>query len=153
MRKAVVFILIVIPMVLSNCSTGNQEKKVKESGSGNGVIQLTEANFKKNIYNYDAGKSWEYAGKLPAIIDFYADWCPPCRQLSPLVEEVAKEYQGKILVYRVNTDQEKILAQSLGITNLPTLLYIPSEGMPKASMGWIPKDTLVKTINEFLLTR
>ena len=95
----------------------------------------------------------EICGDSPVIIDFYADWCPPCRQLSPLVEEVAKEYQGKIAVYKVNTDKEKVLAQSLGITSLPTLLYIPSEGMPQASMGYVPKDTIIKTIKEVLLIR
>ena len=78
---------------------------------------------------------------------------PPCRQLSPLVEEIAKEYQGKIIVYRVNTDQEKLLTETLGISSLPTLLYVPAKGKPQVTLGMIPKNEIVKTINEVLLTR
>jgi thioredoxin len=87
---------------------------------------------------------------MPVIIDFYADWCPPCRQLSPLVEEIAKEYNGKIVVYKVDTDNEKELASKLGITSLPTLLYIPAKGKPRVTLGYIPKETIVKTIEEVL---
>ena len=107
--------------------------------------------FKKAIYNYDDNKEWKYEGSMPVIIDFYADWCPPCRQLSPLVEEIAKEYQGKIAVYKINTDKERGLAQSLGISSLPTLLYIPAKGKPQVTLGFIPKETIVKTIKEVLL--
>jgi thioredoxin len=87
---------------------------------------------------------------MPVIIDFYADWCPPCRQLSPLVEEIAKEYNGKIVVYKVDTDKEKELARKLGITSLPTLLYVPLKGNPQVTLGYVPKETLVKTIAEVL---
>ena len=87
------------------------------------------------------------------LLFFYADWCPPCRQLSPLVEEIAKEFNGRIVVYKVNTDKEKLLAQSLGITNLPTLLYIPAKGNPKVTLGYITKEKIVKTINEVLLIK
>ena len=80
----------------------------------------------------------------PAIIDFYADWCAPCRQLSPLVDEVAKEYAGKIVVYKVDTEKETILSQSLGITGLPSLLFIPAKGKPQISMGVIPKENWLK---------
>jgi thioredoxin len=114
------------------------------------VVVLTNDTFKKMIFNYDINKEWRYEGKNPAIIDFYADWCPPCRQLSPLVEEVAKEYAGKIDVYKVDTDKEKTLAQNLGITNLPTLLFIPAEGKPQITMGALPKESLIKAINEIL---
>jgi thioredoxin len=153
MKKGIIFFLAVLPLVLSNCSSGYPEKKTTESVSDDAVIQMSEARFKKTIFNYDVNKNWKYEGHVPVIIDFYADWCPPCRQLSPLVEELAKEYRGKITVYKVNTDKEKILAQSLGITNLPTLLYIPAEGMPKASLGLVPKDSIERVIKDVLLTR
>jgi thioredoxin 1 len=154
MKKSILFLLVIFLMVYSGCSSNkNDDAKSITNTSDNAVIPLNEDYFKKTIYNYDLSKEWKYEGTQPVIIDFYADWCPPCRQLSPLVEEIAKEYQGKILVYKVNTDQEKLLAQSLGITNLPTLLYIPSVGMPHASMGYVPKDAILKTIKEVLLTR
>jgi thioredoxin len=105
------------------------------------------------VFNYEVNKEWKYEGSKPAIIDFYADWCGPCRQLSPVVEEIAKEYAGKIVVYKVDTDKEKILSQSLGITGLPTLLFIPAQGSPQMSMGAIPKEGLIKAINEVLLVK
>jgi thioredoxin 1 len=90
---------------------------------------------------------------MPVIIDFYADWCGPCRQLSPRIEEIAKEYAGKIIVYKVNTDKERELSQKLGIQSLPTLLFIPMKGQPQATMGALPKETLVKAVNEVLLVK
>jgi thioredoxin len=153
MKKIILFAAIIISLIVSNCTAGNPDKKTKNSEMNPVVIQLTNETFKKLVFNYDLNKVWKYEGVKPAIIDFYADWCPPCRQLSPLVEELAKEYDGKIVVYKVNTDQEKGLAQSLGVTSLPTLLYIPAKGKPQFTMGLIPRDTLVKMINEVLLTK
>jgi len=117
------------------------------------VIHLTEATFKEMIFNYDKYKEWKYEGSKPAIIDFYADWCAPCRQLSPLVEELAKEYSGKIVVYKVDTEKERNLAQQIGISALPTLLFIPVKGKPQVSMGALPKATLEKAINDILLAK
>jgi thioredoxin 1 len=151
MKKSIVFTALITSLVFSNCNADNPGDKVKEPASNNAVLQLTNETFKKVIFNYDVNKAWKYEGNKPAIIDFYADWCPPCRQLSPLVEEIAKEYEGKIVVYKVNTDNEKVLAQSLGISSLPTLLFIPKEGQPQAAMGALPRQTLEKVIQDVLL--
>jgi len=153
MKRKILLSLLISSLFFITCKSEN--KSTPEGGeSGNVlVIQLTNEAFKKMVFNYEVNKEWKYEGSKPAIIDFYADWCGPCRQLSPVVEEIAKEYAGKIIVYKVDTDKEKALSQSLGITGLPTLLFIPAQGSPQMSMGVIPKESLVKAINEVLLVK
>jgi len=139
--------------LITGISAGNPVNTIKEGDSKVTVVYLTNETFKQMVYNYDKNKEWKYEGTKPAIIDFYATWCPPCKQLSPLVEEIAQEYTGKIVVYKVDTDKEKFLAQHLGISGLPTLLFIPAKGKPQASMGFIPKEAIVRTINNILLVK
>ena len=153
MKRAIFLTVMIISLIFNNCSAGNKDNKVKKPATNDIVLSLTNEAFKKMIFNYDVNKEWKYEDSKPAIIDFYADWCPPCRQLSPLVEEIAKEYNGKIVVYKVNTDEEKGLAQCMGISSLPTLLYIPVKGKPQITLGMLPKETIVKMINEILLTK
>jgi thioredoxin len=153
MKSVIIFSAIIFSLVSVSCSAGLPEKKTGSSNAEGAVIPLTNEAFKKNVFDYVANKDWKYEGDKPAIIDFYADWCPPCRQLSPLVEEIAKEYEGKIVVYKVNTDKEKELARNLGIESLPTLLYIPAKGRPQVTLGYLPKENIVRTINEILLTK
>jgi len=151
MKKSFLFLIIILPLMFNECKADNPASPPKTNSTVNGVVPMTNETFKKLVFNYDKNKEWKFEGNKPAIIDFYADWCPPCRQLSPLVEEIAKEYSGRIDVYKVDTDKEKTLAQALGITNLPTLLFIPAKGKPQMTMGALPKDNLVKAINEILL--
>ena len=139
--------------LITGITAGNPVNTIKEGDGKVTIVYLTNETFKQMVYNYDKNKEWKYEGTKPAIIDFYASWCPPCKQLSPLVEEIAQEYSGKIVVYKVDTDKEKILAQHLGISGLPTLLFIPAKGKPQASMGFIPKETIVRTINNILLIK
>jgi len=153
MKKAFYLTFIIVSIIFNTCNSGKSENKNGAIISGTEVQQLTTEKFKKLVYNYDENKEWKYLGTTPAVVDFYADWCPPCRALSPIVEGIAKEYQGKLVVYRVNTDQEKELVQSLGITNLPTLLYIPANGKPQVTLGIIPRDKIIKTINTVLLIK
>lgn len=151
MKRAIYFTVAIITLISINCSAGNPVDKNSRPSTGDKVSQLSEATFKKLIFNYDINKTWKFEGDKPVIIDFYADWCPPCRQLSPLVEEIAKEYDGKIVVYKVNSDKERGLVQRMGIENLPTLLFIPAKGKPHVTLGYMPKENIVKTINEVLL--
>jgi thioredoxin 1 len=153
MKRKIFLSVIVFSLFLINCNSENPASANSKGASGNTVVQLTNEAFKKMVFNYELNKEWKYEGNKPAIIDFYADWCAPCRQLSPLVEEIAEEYGGKIVVYKVNTEKEKILSQKLGISGLPTLLFIPAKGSPRVSMGLIPKEDLIKAINEVLLIK
>jgi thioredoxin len=115
------------------------------------VIHLSKEDFKQKIFNYEINKDWLYTGNKPAIIDFYADWCAPCRQLSPVIEELANEYKGQIIVYKVDTEKERELAQKLGVQALPTVLLVPMTGHPQVIMGYMPKGDLVKAIQDVLL--
>lgn len=153
MKNNIFLIVIITSLFFINCKSENQGSSDAKKVSSGAVKQLTDGEFKKLVYNYEASKEWKFEGDKPVIIDFYADWCAPCRQLSPLVETIAAEYSGKILVYKVDTDKEKMLAQSMGISALPTLLFIPAEGMPRASMGVISREDMLKAINDILLIK
>lgn len=117
----------------------------------NQVVHLTAQDFKEKVFNYETGKEWKYEGSLPAIVDFYADWCSPCKMVAPILEDLALEYSGKIVVYKVNTENEQELASVFGIQSIPTLLFIPKEGQPQAAMGALPRQTFEKVIQDVLL--
>lgn len=117
----------------------------------NQVVHLTTQEFKDKVFNYENSQEWKYSGTLPAIIDFYADWCGPCKMVAPVLEELAKEYSGQIVVYKVDTENEQELASVFGIQSIPTLLFIPKVGQPQAAMGALPKHTFEKVIKDVLL--
>jgi len=96
---------------------------------------------------------WKYEGSLPAIVDFYADWCQPCKMVAPVLEDLASEYAGKIMIYKVNTEEQQELASVFGIQSIPTLIFIPKEGQPQAAMGALSKQTFEKVIKDVLLKR
>jgi len=111
---------------------------------------LTTAEFKEKVFNYEKNQEWKYEGDKPCIIDFYADWCSPCKMVAPILEELAKEYEGKIDIFKVDTEAEQELAAVFGIRSIPSLLFIPKEGQPQMAMGALPKETFVRAIDEVL---
>jgi thioredoxin len=117
------------------------------------IEHLTAATFKQKVFDYDKNKTWMYAGDKPCIIDFYANWCGPCRILAPTVEQIAKEYQGKIYVYKVNVDEQRELASTFGISGIPALLFCPQTDKPQISTGVISKADFDKAIKEVLNIR
>ncbi|GAB4287929.1 MAG: hypothetical protein Kow0098_05130 [Ignavibacteriaceae bacterium] len=112
---------------------------------------LTKQTFLEKIFNYESNKDWKYEGELPAVVDFWAPWCGPCRVVGPVLDELSKEYQGKVNFYKVNTDEEQELGSVFGIRSIPSLLFIPKDGQPKMAVGALPKETLKEVIEKELL--
>jgi thioredoxin 1 len=115
------------------------------------TIHLTTQDFKDKIFDYETEKEWSYKGELPAIIDFYADWCGPCKMVAPALEELSNEYDGKLLVYKVDTEKEWELASVFGIQSIPTFLFIPMQGDPMMERGAFPKKVFKQVIDEHLV--
>lgn len=107
--------------------------------------------FKTNVFDFENEQEWNYKGTLPAIIDFYADWCGPCKAVAPVLDELSEEYKGRVLIYKIDTDKEQELSMLFGIQSIPTLLFIPMEGAPMMQKGAIPKKTFQQVIEERLL--
>lgn len=118
---------------------------------GMAIIHLTANDFKDRIFNYEEGQEWNYKGSLPAIVDFYADWCGPCKAIAPVLEELSTQYDGKLLIYKIDTEKEEELSSLFGIQSIPTLLFIPTEGNPMMQKGALPKNVLEQVIEERLL--
>jgi len=114
------------------------------------VEHLTTATFKEKVFNYETNTEWKFEGTRPAMVDFYADWCGPCKMVAPILEELSKEYDGKIDIYKVNTDQERELSSAFGIQSIPSLLFIPVGAQPQMAMGALPKESFKKAISEVL---
>lgn len=156
-KKIFTFLLagFVLATVFTACSAKAKENttEVKQETTG-GPIHITKAEFLTKISNFEANpKEWKYLGDKPCIIDFYATWCGPCKQIAPVLEELAKEYEGQIYIYKVDTDKEPELAAAFGIQSIPTLYFCPMEGTPQTVMGAMPKESFVKAINEILLKK
>lgn len=131
--------------------TGQNTILTKNDNKKGKMEHLTVETFKKKVFDYDKNKDWKYEGELPAIIDFYADWCGPCKMVAPVLEELSGEYDGKITIYKVDTEAEQELAAVFGIRSIPSILFIPKDGQPQMSMGAMPKEGFVQAINEILL--
>lgn len=114
------------------------------------IEHLTEETFKQKVFNWEQNQDWKYEGDVPAIIDFWAEWCQPCRIVAPILEELQQEYGDKIQVYKVDTEAQPRLAAMFGIRNIPTLLFVPVDGMPQMAVGALPKDVLKQAIKEVL---
>nr|WP_321450611.1 thioredoxin [uncultured Carboxylicivirga sp.] len=112
--------------------------------------KLTNDTFKSKVFNYTENKEWKFEGEVPCLIDFYADWCGPCKAVAPILEELAKEYDGKINIYKVDTEAERELAGAFGIQSIPSLLFVPKDGQPQMAQGALPKDTFERAIKEVL---
>lgn len=113
---------------------------------------LTKETFLEKVFNYEKNTEWKFEGTLPCIIDFYADWCGPCKMVAPILEELSQEYAGKVNIYKVDTEVEQELAAAFGIRSIPSMLFCPVEGKPQMAMGALPKQALKDAINDVLLS-
>lgn len=130
-----------------NSTVNKKENKMK-------TINLSKSEFLTKVMNYEQNpQEWKYLGDKPCIIDFYADWCGPCKMVAPLLEELAKEYDGEIYVYKIDTEKEQELAQAFGIRSIPSLLFVPMNEQPQMVMGALPKSELKKAIDDILLKK
>jgi len=111
---------------------------------------LTKETFKEKVFNYEINKEWKYEGSKPCMIDFYADWCGPCKMVAPVLEELQKEYGDSIVIYKVDTEDQQELAGMFGIQSIPSLLFVPIDGQPQMAMGALPKQTFIKAISDVL---
>lgn len=111
---------------------------------------LTKETFKEKVFNWEANKEWKYEGTVPCIIDFYANWCGPCKMVAPVLEELQKEYGDKLVIYKVDTEEQQELAGMFGIQSIPSILFVPKDGQPQMAMGALPKQTFEKAFSDVL---
>ncbi len=111
---------------------------------------LTIETFKEKVFNWEQNKEWKYEGGVPCLIDFYADWCGPCKMVAPVLEELQKEYGDSLVIYKVNTEEQQELAGMFGIQSIPSLLFVPVSGQPQMAMGALPKATFIQAISDVL---
>jgi thioredoxin len=157
--KKIVFASVLLAFTLSACAGKNNEKKSEEINQQKeikkmGTIHLTKAEFLSKVANYEANPTeWKYLGDKPCIIDFYASWCGPCKTIAPILEDLAKEYDGQIYIYKINTEEEQELAAAFGIRSIPTILFCPMTGAPQMAQGALPKDAFKQAITDVLLKK
>lgn len=115
------------------------------------IEHLNEETFKAKVFNWEANQEWKFEGAVPCMIDFYADWCQPCKMVAPILEELQAEYGEKLNIYKVNTEEQQRLAAMFGIQSIPSLLFVPVDGQPQMAMGALPKETFKQAIKDVLL--
>lgn len=145
---------VAIATMLMFCCTlsAKSEKRDTENAAQGKVISLNKADFLEKVFNYEKNaETWLYEGDKPCIIDFYADWCAPCKKVAPILAELAEQYKEDIVVYKINVDKEKELTAAFGIQAMPTFLFIPKEGIPQMAQGALPREEFERLIKSFLL--
>ncbi len=160
--KNISILLLIFTLALPACGSGkgsgegmsNVESAESSSKAKVKTIKLTKAEFLKRVVNYeDNPNEWKYLGDKPAIVDFYADWCGPCKTLAPILEQLAAEYEGEIYIYKVDTEAERELASAFAIRSIPTMVFIPMGEDPQIAQGALPKNVIKEAIEKTLLKK
>lgn len=151
MKRILKTTLLLSTLLLMSCSNNTNKN---ENRTNMKTIHLTKADFLQKVANYeDSPEQWVYLGDKPALIDFYASWCGPCKAIAPVLEELAGEYDGQVYIYKINTEEEPELAAAFGIRSIPSLLFVPMEGQPQMTQGALPKPQLKEAIDNILLKK
>ncbi|MBC8321452.1 MAG: thiol reductase thioredoxin [Bacteroidetes bacterium] len=167
MKKLSVIILLAVSFSLMSCENiqGNQstdQPVIENAGDTSGdktskqatPEYLTYESFKEKVWDFEKNpQEWEYKGEVPCVIDFYADWCKPCKMVAPIMDDLARTYDGKVKIYKIDTDKEKKLAGVFGIRSIPSVLFSPMQGRPMMQSGALPKADYIKIIEDELLNK
>ena len=154
-KRLMIWAVSLVAVLLAACQTQatNNDKNNKKENKMK-TIELTKADFLKKVMDYETNPNeWKYLGDKPAIIDFYASWCGPCKMVAPILEELAEEYDGQIYIYKVNTEEEQELAGLFGIRSIPSILFIPMGEQPQMATGAMPKSSFKEAIDKVLLKK
>lgn len=156
--KKLIFAMMALVSIASCSFAQNNDgdrkaEKTTKTENNMKTIHLTKEDFLTKVFNYETNTEWKYLGDKPALIDFYASWCGPCKALAPVLEELAAEYGDEIYIYKINTEEEQELAAAFNIRSIPTLLFIPMEGQPQMAMGAMPKNSLKEAIDKVMLNK
>ncbi len=162
MKKLSIIMILFFAANLMACSNSNGSEKEgnqaktevsNNNNTGNATPEhLTYDDFLKKVWNFEANpQEWIYEGDVPCVIDFYATWCGPCKRVAPIMEDLAKEYDGKLKVYKIDVDQEKQLASVFRVRSIPSVLFVPKKGKPQMQTGAMPRDAYFKVVKEQLL--
>ena len=150
MKKFLASFIVLFALLSTSCAQTKTETQKEEAS----VIQMNKQMFQDKVFDYTTGATeWKYQGDKPAVIDFYATWCGPCRMVAPILKDLAKEYGDSIVIYKVDTDKEKELSMAMGIQSLPTIVFIPRTGQPQVIVGAADKATFRRAIDEVLLNK
>ena len=160
MKNIKTLLFLMAAIVAVSCSNSTETRAQSDPSTTDGKTEIVEGKtikmnkdmFIERVMDYETNKEeWVYVGDKPAIIDFYADWCKPCKMIAPIMDELAEEYKGQIYIYKVDTQVERELASVFGIRSIPAVLFIPMEGKPQMSTGALPKESFKDAIDNFLL--
>jgi len=170
MKKNTIFIDIIIITTFIVISCGNNKNNNIDINTENKSIKdtimeikdkidnfntpelINTQEYKEKIFDFSKNTQWKYKGDKPCIIDFYADWCGPCKMLAPILEELALEYEGRVHIYKVNVDKEQELSNAFNIQSIPSILFVPVKNQPRMVVGYISKDVFKQNIENFLLS-
>lgn len=146
-----IFAAVNLQACSGNAETTDKGNNSSSTSTEGKVVKLTAETFQKLVWDYKANpQKWVFKGDQPVIIDFYADWCRPCKMIAPIMDELSKEYNGKVRIYKVNTDEQRELAGIFNISSIPAILYVPMDGQPQMSVGAQQKEGYVEMIKTIL---